>query len=108
MAPKNHYDYEADLLSDITKFLREEMKHSRCYYERRSAVGYGYRKGIPDLWFAKNGKHYEIELKKTNGSRSTLQYYYERFFKHINAEYACINSWDQFIEFYHKDDEEKD
>ena len=107
MVPKDFYKYEADLLSDIIAFLRKEMQACRCYYERRTAVGLSYRKGVPDLWFAKNGKHYEVELKKTNGSRSTLQYHYERVFKLLNVEYACINSWQQFLEFYHKDDEKE-
>ena len=105
MVPKDYYKYEADLLSDITSFLRNEMKLGRCYYERRQAVGFGYRKGLPDLWFAKHGKHYEVELKKTKGERSTLQYHYERFFILIECEYACINSWQGFLDFYYKDDE---
>lgn len=107
MVPKDFYAHEADLQADITAFLREEMKLGRCYYERRSAVGYAYRKGTPDIWFTKHGKHYELELKKTKGARSTLQYHYERVFKLIGCEYACVNSWKQFLEFYHKDDEKE-
>ena len=107
MTPKDFYEYEADLLADITAFLRKEMKAGHCYFERRQAVGFSYRKGIPDLWFAKHGKHYEIELKKTKGSRSTLQYHYEQTFKKIGCEYACINSWQQFLDFYYKDDEKE-
>lgn len=91
---------EGKVLSAITYFLREEMKAGRCYYERRQAVGLSYRKGIPDIWFTKNGKHCEVEIKRPGGTRSTLQYKYEDIFKKINVAYACVDSFDKFKEFY--------
>ena len=99
---------EGKVLSAVTSYLRIEMKNGRCYYERRNAVGLNYRKGIPDIWFTKNGKHYEVELKRPGGTRSTLQYKYEKIFKELNTEYVCIDSFEKFLEFYHKDDKSPD
>ena len=93
---------EGKLLSEVTAFLREEMKQGKCYYERRNAVGLNYRKGVPDVWFAKNGQHYEVELKRLGGTRSALQYTYEEIFKKLNVKYACIDSFEKFLEFYSK------
>lgn len=108
MAPKEKYAYESDLQADILSFLKKEFKAGKCYYERRVAVGLTYRKGIPDFWFTKHGKHYEVELKRSGGDRSSLQVQYERIFKNIDVEYALIDSWQQFLEFYHKDDKSPD
>ena len=93
---------EGQLLADVTAFLRSEMKKGRCYYERRLAVGFGYKKGVPDIWFIKDGKHYELELKRLGGHRSTLQIKYEQIFKGLQVEYACVDTFDKFIEFYNK------
>lgn len=91
---------EGKVLSAITAFLRDEMKKKKCYYERRNAVGLNYRKGIPDLWYVKDGIHHEVEVKKPGGTKSTLQVFYSKFFADINCKCICVDSFDQFLEFY--------
>lgn len=96
---------EGKVLSAISTFLRSEMKKGRCYFERRNAVGLNYHKGVPDIWLTKNGKHYEIEIKRPGGVRSTLQYKYEEIFKKLGCIYACVDSFDKFLEVYEKEDQ---
>ena len=44
-----------------------------CYVERRSPLGFSYKKGIADLFFVYEGVHVEVEVKKINGSTSSMQ-----------------------------------
>lgn len=93
---------EGKLLSAIRSFLRAEMEKDNCYFERRQAVGLDYHKGIPDIWFTKHGKHYEIELKKPGGVRSTMQVKWAQRLVKMGCEYALVDSFEQFLEIYEK------
>ena len=93
---------EGKLQSKILSFLKAEMKNDNCYFERRNAVGLNYRKGIPDIWFTKNGQHYELELKDPAGSRSTMQVKWAERLVRMKCKYALIDSYEQFLELYEK------
>ena len=44
-----------------------------CYVERRSPLGFSYKKGIADLFFVYRGIHVEVEVKKIDGTTSPMQ-----------------------------------
>ena len=44
-----------------------------CVFERRDAIGFGYKQGMPDLWCLYEGMHYEIEVKDPSGETSNAQ-----------------------------------
>ena len=44
-----------------------------CYVERRSPLGFSYKKGIADLFFVYKGVHVEVEVKKKDGTTSSMQ-----------------------------------
>ena len=94
---------EDKVKNKITAFLEEEKAKGLLYYERRQAVTLSYHKGVPDIWFCMNGKHYEVEVKKPGGTRSTLQIKYEQIFKNMNVAYACVDSVDAFKKFFNEE-----
>lgn|SRR5574344_1019471 len=94
---------ESKVQSKITGLLRDEMQKGNLYYEKRQAITFGYHKGIPDIWFCMNGKHYEVEVKDPSGERSTLQLKYESIFKKIGVTYLCVDSFEAFKIFFDKE-----
>ena len=64
---------EAYVKSKICNYLDELKEKKICYWERRNAVGFNYKKGIPDLWCVVRGVHYEIETKDVTGETSVMQ-----------------------------------
>lgn len=69
---------------DIRKYLGTL---SNCWYDIRQAGGFSYKKGVPDIYGCYYGYHFEIEVKKENGGKtSSLQ---ERQ-KHILLESGCL------------------
>ena len=92
---------EVKVQSKITSFLKNEINNGKgLYYEKRQALGVQYKKGVPDIWFVMNGRHFEIEVKRPGGSRSALQEKYEKIFVNAGVIYACVDSFEKFLEIY--------
>lgn len=73
-----------------------------CYVERRSSYGFSYKKGIPDIFFVYKGRHVECEIKKQDGTTSTMQDYYKTYFTSIGVLYVEAHSLADLQDFINK------
>ena len=73
------------------------------YYEPRSAGGFTYRKGLPDLWIVYCGRHIEIEVKAPGGVQSTMQIKWAEIFWTLGIECYCIDSVESLKEILNKE-----
>ena len=71
---------EGYVLNDILNYLKSlKSLGLPLMYERRSAGGFNYKKGISDIYAVFNGRHIEIEVKRADGRQSVMQEkYYDR------------------------------
>lgn len=70
------------------------------YYERRQAGGFSYKAGLPDLWFLKNGKHVEVEVKAPNGYPTGLQLSKEKVLRAAGSLYWRGKNFEDFEKFF--------
>ena len=80
---------EAAIKRKICKYLDTL---TNCYWERRNAAGFNYKKGIPDLWCLYKGVHYEIETKDPNGDTSVMQDKYKIILENAGCVYILAKS----------------
>lgn len=78
------------------------------FYNKRQAGGFSYKKGLPDIYAVIDGKHYEIEVKRVGGHRSSMQDTWARIFKKDNISYMCVDSLDDFVKQFSKSLDEYD
>lgn len=70
------------------------------YYEHRSGSGgFGYKKGIPDLFIVINGIHIECELKTPFGKRSSMQEKWAMKFQRLRIKYMCPRTFVEFRDY---------
>ena len=75
----------------------------KIYYERRTGEGgFGYKKGIPDMWIVIDGVHIECELKTPWGERTPLQEKFALYFKKLGIEYFWPKSFSEFKKYIDK------
>lgn len=78
------------------------FKDNNIFYEKRQAGGFNYKKGMADLWFVINGRHYEMEVKRTNGKISEMQLYQQRYLKTLGIPYYIVESFEEAKEIIDK------
>ena len=91
---------EKKVQNAIIKYLQQlQQNNLPCYYERRQAGGFSYKKGLADLYMVYNGIHVEIEVKQEDGEMSSLQEKRQEICNRLNIIYICVDSLDEFRSF---------
>lgn len=76
------------------------------YFERREALGPGYKKGVPDLFAVYKGYHIEIETKRETGGRlSTMQEKFASKARKYGMVYVLADSLEDVKDIIKKIDE---
>lgn len=95
MTPEKYFSQQP-----IIDYLNELIKKGfSVWFERRDSGGFGYKKGIPDLYCVINGYHVEIECKAPRGNLSTMQEKFRLKMQHNHIYYCCCRSLDDFKQF---------
>lgn len=84
---------EGKVKKQITDYLESLHKEKKVWYQRREAIGFSYKKGVPDLYAVCKGYHIEIEVKRgIGGELSTMQEKFRSECKNYGMIYILADS----------------
>lgn len=87
---------QSKIISYLSKLADEGHP---IFYERRQAGGFAYKKGLPDIYVVYNGKHIEVEVKRTGGQLSPMQETWARRFKQLGITHYIADDVEKFKQF---------
>ena len=102
---------EQKLTRQILAYLKElSEKGAPLYWEHRSGQGgFGYKKGLPDLFLVLAGEHLEVELKGEKGKRSAAQDKFAWKCRDVyGIRYCCPHDFGEFLRWIEPILEEKE
>lgn len=79
-------------------YVRDDIKAyldtlTNCWYDVRQVNGFGYKKGLPDIYGCYYGYHFEIEVKREKGGKtSPLQDRQKHILLGSNTLYILANN----------------
>src|SRR5574344_11583 len=84
----------------LSYFKSLQESHEPLYYAKRQAGGFSYRKGLPDITGSYKGYHFEIEVKRPGGSRTSMQEKWETIFRSIGVRYLVADNVQVVKDFF--------
>ena len=92
---------EKQIQNDILAWF-DKLEHEGrpIIFDRRQAGGFSYKKGIPDVWAAYNGRHIEVEVKVPGKELRPMQEKFALRCKQMNTLHIVAYSVEQVKEFF--------